>query len=761
MMKISMFRKIAYFCSMLITLASFTLASPAQDASKSGGAKSWQKDFGTITAGLSKVAAPGSPGALSAINENSFVVVAGEESGTIIPVIAAGERPGKNQGRAVVLGHDGYLFRQALEQADTGKLVERLARWSGRVVGDQKPGTLGLVGRFDVEPIFAAAGWQVKKITGDWTRSLAGVQTLLITAGDVTSPAQAEALRKYLDQGGGLIFGITGWGWEQVTGQSLVNDLVIAPLLAEAGLAVTNAFASPTGAGGFQVLPFEESEKAHAGLALRRLGATIREKSRLQAEDAKQIGSALLTAARATRADEPSFRRPLASLLGNWPRREISAAKPVGQQDIQDRLAIQVDFELEKSKPAGEVSANPSSWVFPGAVDADAPRISKKLAVKAGSRGRISTALYAPPGGLIEIKPVKGAFPANLQVRIGAHSDTTWHLDRWERHPEISRVWPVPAGTETVKIASSFGGLVYLEAGRPLAEPMEVEISGAFEPLHFQLGASSLDDWQTLRQKAVAPWAELISKHAGLVLPLASVKNLEDPRPLLEMWDRVIEMQDQLGPLNPPYKPIQWVVPDQQISAGYMHSGNPIMTFLDVVPWFSRAERLLASEPGGVSWGILHEIGHNRQRPEWTPDGLGEVTNNLFALYVYDKMLGQPSSGHPGLLKGEKRAAALAAYRKTGPDFNRFKSDPFLALAFFMGIQEQYGWQPFISYFAEVEKLPRGSRPRTEEARWNAWLIGLSKHAKKDLGPYFTQWGIPVTKAALAEAARLDQAANP
>ncbi len=749
------------FSSLLFLLVSLASASLAQNQAKPAADNRWAKDFDTITSGLSNVVAPGSPGAVAAINHNAFVLVAGKESGTLIPVIAAGERPGKNQGRVVVLGHDGYLFRQALEQADTGKLVERLARWSARVAGSQKPGTLGLVGRFDVEPVFAAAGWQVKKINGDWTHSLAGVQTLLITAGDVTSPEQAEALRKYLDQGGGLIFGITGWGWEQVTGQSLVNNLVIGPLLAEAGLAATNAFASPTVAGGFQVVPFDESEKAHAGRALGRLGATIREKVRLQADEAKQIGSALLTAARATRADEPSFRRPLASLLGNWPRREISAARPVGQQDIQDRLAIQVDFELEKSKPAGEIRANPSSQVFPGAVNADAPRISKKLAVKAGSRGRISTALYAPPGGLVEIKPVKGSFPANLQVRIGAHSDTTWHLDRWERHPEISRVWPVPAGTETVKIASGFGGLVYLESGRPLAEPIEMQINGAVEPLHFQLGVSSLDDWQKLRQKAVAPWAELVSKHAGLVLPLASVKNLDDPRPLLEMWDRVVEMQDQLGPLNPPYKPIQWVVPDQQISAGYMHSGNPIMTFLDVVPWFSRAERLLASEPGGVSWGILHEIGHNRQRPEWTPDGLGEVTNNLFALYVYDKMLGQPSSGHPGLLKGEKRAAALAAYRKTGPDFNRFKSDPFLALAFFMGIQEQHGWQPFINYFADVEKLPRGSRPRTEEARWDAWLIGLSKHAKKDLGPYFTQWGIPVSKTALAEAARLDRAANP
>ncbi|MFM7316798.1 MAG: M60 family metallopeptidase [bacterium] len=755
------FQRAAVLSGVLLLLVSLSSLSLAQDAKKAAPDSRWQADFEVITKGLAKVTAPGSPGAVAAINDNAFVIVAGEESGTLVPVVAAGERPGPNRGRIVVLGHDGYLFRQALEVADTGKLVDRLARWAGKVPAGQGQGTLGVVGRFDVEPVFAAAGWQVKLISGDWTRSLDGVKTLLITAGDVTSPAQAEALKKYLNQGGGLVFGITGWGWEQVTGQSLTNDLVIGPLLAEAGLAVTNAFASPTVAGGFGVLPFVEAEKAHAGLALSRLGSTIREQSKWQPGEARQIGSALLMAARSTRADEPSFRRPLTSLLGQWPRREISAAKPVGQQDIQDRLAIQVDFELEKSRPASQIGANPSARIFPGPVDEKAPRISKKLTIQAGSRGRIATALYAPAGGVVELKPVGGAFPAGLQVRIGAHSDTTWHLDRWERHPEISRTWPLAAGTEPVKIASGFGGLIYLENGRPLADPLQVEISGAVETLHFQLGVTTPDEWQKLRESAAAPWAELVSRHAGLVLPLASVKNLDDPRPLLEQWDRVIEVQDQLGPLNPPYKPIQWVVPDQQISAGYMHSGNPIMTFLDVVPFFSRAERLLASEPGGVSWGILHEIGHNRQRGEWTPDGLGEVTNNLFALYVYDKMLGQPSSGHPGLLTGEKRAAALAAYRKTGPDFNRFKNDPFLALAFFMGVQEKYGWQPFINYFAEVEKLPRGSRPRTEQARWDAWLLGLSKHARKDLGPYFKEWGIPVSQQALEAAARLDASANP
>jgi hypothetical protein len=745
-----------------ISILFATNSAPSQETNKTEAANQWQKDADKLLSGLSKITAPGAPGAVAAMNDNSFVVVIGEESGSLIPVIAAGELPSQKKGRVVVLGHDGYLFRQALEQHDTGKLVERLARWAANSSEKQLPGLIGIVGRHDIEPVFSESRWKVRKLDSNWTTNLADINTLIITAGDVTTPDDAEVIRKYLQQGGGVIFGITGWGWEQVTSKSLVKDLVIAPVLADAGLAVTNSFASPTVQGGFRIVPAAEAQKAHAGQALKRLGSSIGANAKLTREEAKQTGATLLAAARATRSDELTFRQPLVKMLGQWPRRELSQSKPVGQQDIQDRLAVQIDFELEKSLPAESIKENPSAKIFPGGVDTKAPRITRKITIPAGSRGRTSTALYAPPGGLIEIKSAAdGEFPSGLQVRIGAHSDTIWHLDRWERHPDISRVWPITAGSKSFRIASSFGGLIYIELFRPLSEKIELELHGSVQPLHYQLGVTTPENWRKSRESASAPWAELVSKHVGLVLPAASVRGLEDPRILLELWDKIIEVQDQLGSLNPPYKPIQWIVPDQQISAGYMHSGNPIMTFMDVVPFFSRPDRVLSSEPGGVSWGILHEIGHNRQRPEWTPDGLGEVTNNLFALYVYDKMLNQPSSGHPGLLKGENRAKALAEYRKTGPDFNRFKNDPFLALAFFMGIQEKYGWAPFIGYFAEVEKQSRGNRPRTDTARWDQWLVGLSKQVKKDLGPYFKEWGIPVSSQAIESAAKLDSTANP
>lgn len=33
------------------------------------------------------------------------------------------------------------------------------------------------------------------------------------------------------------------------------------------------------------------------------------------------------------------------------------------------------------------------------------------------------------------------------------------------------------------------------------------------------------------------------------------------------------------------------------------------------------------------SWGLYHEMGHNRQKGEWTFEGCTEVTVNIFSLY--------------------------------------------------------------------------------------------------------------------------------
>jgi len=717
----------------------------------------WQTDQLALTAGLGKFASPGLPGVISSFNDRSFVVVAGKQNKALSSVIAAGELDGLKKGRIVAFGHDGYLDAVNLEIQDTRKLFLRLALWAAhKPITDlqkknQSLGQISLVGHQNLGPLLTNAGWTVKSLGGDWAENLDGADLVVISPGYIRDIEQADALRQHLVKGGGLLFGITGWGWEQISGgKTLVRDLPLTPVLAEAGLAVSNATADPTSGKFMTVSTPDKLALVNAGKAFERLKQANAEKLDLEESEADQIGSSLMIALRATPENDTRFRKSLTGFLAGHQRLIISRKSPVRRSNILDRLAIQIDHEIDSSSPAVSVKANPSAADFPGAVPSDAPKVTKTIRFPSGSRGRLGTGLYAAPGSVVSLKRVKGTIPEASRIRIGNHSDTLWHLDSWPRHPEISRVWPLKSADNTspIQVANAFGGLIYLETDRPLFDAIEWEISGAVAAPHFILDKSDLKEWDKLRN-APAPWAELQSKHVGLTLPSSSIRNLKDPRPLLQLWDQIIATQDQLGPLNPEYKPIQWVVPDVQISAGYMHAGNPIMTLMDVVPIFSSDHRLLNTVPGGISWGILHEIGHNRQHGEWTPDGLGEVTNNLFALYVYDKMLGKPSFGHPGLLVGSKRVEALVEYRKTGPNFEKFQSDPFLALAFFMEMQESFGWEPFIKFFAESDRQPRNLRPQTDTDRWDGWLKGMSNATGKNLGPYFQIWGIPVSKKAL------------
>ncbi len=41
-------------------------------------------------------------------------------------------------------------------------------------------------------------------------------------------------------------------------------------------------------------------------------------------------------------------------------------------------------------------------------------------------------------------------------------------------------------------------------------------------------------------------------------------------------------------------------------------------------------------------WGIWHETGHTHQQYSWTWDSIGEISVNLFSLYVQEKF-GLPS----------------------------------------------------------------------------------------------------------------------
>jgi hypothetical protein len=196
---------------------------------------------------------------------------------------------------------------------------------------------------------------------------------------------------------------------------------------------------------------------------------------------------------------------------------------------------------------------------------------------------------------------------------------------------------------------------------------------------------------------------------------------------------------------------------DVEISAGYMHSGYPIMTHDDVAARFVDLSVLRA--PGGNTWGFYHELGHNHQRPEWTWSGCGEVTNNLFSLYGGEQFNrayrdGDYPDAHNAIAPATRRKR-LIEYLAAGAPYDKWTGDPWIALTTFVGLRQAFGWEPFTAVFKEYEDLPASAKPKTDQEKRDQFLVRFSKRVGKNLGPYFAAFGIPVSDAARAQVAAL------
>jgi hypothetical protein len=218
----------------------------------------------------------------------------------------------------------------------------------------------------------------------------------------------------------------------------------------------------------------------------------------------------------------------------------------------------------------------------------------------------------------------------------------------------------------------------------------------------------------------------------------------------MKFWNDSVALEDTLA-MYPPgarRRPERFVA-DQQISAGYMHSGYPIMCGNDMYEYNVDKAKLLgtAAEPGG--WGQWHELGHNHQSGDWTPEGATEVTCNLFTMYVMNQLHGVPlEKTRPGVLPRERRLRALSKYLAS--DRNTISWDAFEGLLMYFQLIDAFGWEPLRQVFGEYRTLSRAEHPRTDVAKWDQWMVRYARAVNRNLGPFFVNWKAPVTAAARA-----------
>jgi hypothetical protein len=699
-----------------------------------------EADLKTLHEGVKAVGSGGSPGTVVVFGEKAFAVVV-DGSPAANPVVGVGTL---GKGRIVAFAHDSMLGPEALKQADTLRFLKNAVAWAGGA--SPKLRTIGY-------PDLA------KALGGEETKAIPKFEAgmVLVISPSNLNEAKTQEIQAFVEAGGGLFTGVPGWGWLQTRpGKSLDADMPMQQLLASAGLAFGTGFAErKKGSANFEVGAIPKG--TNSALSVDAVETWLAGGMAPPAAEAEPIRAAVNRMAGAVPA---KYADPLRVRLA----KSIDKAggkipvpmpkKAVGANDPNGKLLLGITTQMALELPTNLVKAHPAAAGFPGAVDAKAARVTRKVGINVDPTGYIcngvgvsansdiwhSTGLYAAPGETITVELPEAVKGQGVGIQIGGHSDQLWNAKSWSRAPQV--VKRTKAASGKTELANPFGGLVYITVpAKAKLGTIEATVANAVEAPRFVLGATSKEEWNKLRS-APGPWAEFEGRNVILTVPSESARKVEDPIELLKFWDRVLDHCADLTAVPRERGRKERLMHDVQISAGYMHSGYPIMAPLGEVSTLLDIAKIQRDG----AWGYFHELGHNHQQPMWTFDGGTEVTCNLYSLYCYGTMC--PNAPLHDAMKPASRRKNAAKYLEGGAKFETWKSDPFVALLHYFQLKEEFGWETFKKVFAEYQKLPANERPKTDAEERDQWLIRMSKACGKNLTKQFDYWGIPTGEAA-------------
>jgi len=408
-------------------------------------------------------------------------------------------------------------------------------------------------------------------------------------------------------------------------------------------------------------------------------------------------------------------------------------AKPpfVIPTDAAARAKLVAEVREYMQRAPAEVRAHPAAADFPGVLAPNTPRVTRTVTVSGDRKRWQSTGLYANAGEVVTVTPAT-ALPAgvSIEIIIGCHTDSLLgdKQTEWKRFPLLSRKFTL--GPAATPVANAFGGPIFAAVRGNTGKAgfsLDLRLANAAEAPFFVLGKTTPAQWAAIRN-APAPWGELVGHNMILHFPASQVRQMDDPTPLLEWWDKVVAAEDHLVGW-PERTEQERVVPDRQISAGWMHSGYPFMCYLASAPMITDLKKLRTDG----DWGFFHELGHNHQSPAWTFAGQTEVTVNFFSLYCMETVCGKPTGTGHGAIKD---LDALLKKRFADPP----EMGPFEQLGPFIVLIRKFGWAPLQATLASYQSAPAAPKSSVEE-RQAEFIRRYSKNAKADLSAFFKLMG--------------------
>lgn len=698
-----------------------------------------QSDTEQLLDGVGRIGAPGVPGPVLVIGEDAFGVVTPKEDQAVV----AAARPGR--GRVVVFGHGGFLGEKRF---DTTQLVANSVVWAG--AGADGPLTVfGLPEHIGEE--LTKRGVKFVPFEGTAADAIGGADVIVLDSHRFTD-ALSPRLGVFVKRGGGLVTAGLGWGWLQLNAGRTILDHPGNKLLKDFGLAFGTGTLNGQD-GGFDVKP-EPARWINAAAALEAIanGDELDETSAANA--ARSVSTALSQypgAQNLVRKLRGVVRSRKAELTERY--HSMSVDGLTYEKDAMARLAVDLFMADEFEKPASQVRAHASAEGFPGGVERSERRVVERAAVDTSVRGWHSTGLYAAAGERVTVVCPEEAVGRGFYVQIGSHLDPE-SRGPLNRLPRVVRRFNLQEKVN--RAANAVGGLVYIDVPREVAEAggigeLKFEIRGAVRAPVFFRDETEESAWREEIRLHKAPWGELVGDDVILTLPADVLVDLENPAALIEFWDKAVATAGSLQTrrlTGMGDRPVR-LIPDISVSWGYMYAphDSPLTFPMHSASVMTDLGVLSGQEHGDV-WGLFHELGHFHQDPMWTFGGTGEVTVNIFTLYVLDKVCGIKPRDERESFKPEKMLQTMREHNEAGAPFDLWKRKPFLALLMYVQIQQAFGWEAYEEVFAEYRGLRDAQKPKDDDEKRDQWMVRMSRTVGHDLGAFFEAWGVPTSEEA-------------
>lgn len=292
-------------------------------------------------------------------------------------------------------------------------------------------------------------------------------------------------------------------------------------------------------------------------------------------------------------------------------------------------------------------------------------------------------------------------------------------------------------------------GLVYIYYHTPdyrSALPIKIHIPSGQVNGYFDSRKHHPSDWNRLLNTTVGPHFDVLGEKAHLIFPVNKFKaNTPDGKALIDAYDKLVLLEQQFMGLEKydridPNHVCFSVVYNGQIYSAANHTGYTV----DVMNELCNVDKFTTSS----IWGPAHEVGHSYQtKPGLCWHGMGEITNNIHALYV------QTSFGNQSRLL-EKQGDYTSIYEKTMCVF--FTSQySYVSTISGIGLFNKLVpfWQLYLytkaigkdDFYKDLYELIR-VRPDKEAPGENMveFAVLASEAAKLDLTDFFTKWGFLV-----------------